>query len=81
MPEQATFAQFNGLLTHLDGVGLFDAGRLQRFDTSALALLIEARRRAQRSALPFRVINAPTRLRDLARLYGVEELLFSDGTI
>ncbi|WP_322981459.1 STAS domain-containing protein [Pseudomonas sp. C11] len=78
LPEQATSAQFNALLGQLDDTSLIDASALQRFDTATLALLLEACRRAKRSARSFEVINAPPRLLDLARLHGVEELLFSE---
>jgi phospholipid transport system transporter-binding protein len=51
---------------------------LQDFDSSTVALLLEARRRAQGGA--FVVRNAPPKLRELAKLYGVEELLSFDET-
>lgn len=52
-----------------------DASALQAFDTSAIALLLQARRLAQAGGRGFVVTGAPARLAELARLYGVEELL------
>ncbi len=46
-----------------------DAGGLQRFDSSCLALLMELRRRAGSGGL--RLLGAPERLRTLAQAYGV----------
>ena len=52
-----------------------DASALQDFDTSAIALLLQARRLAQAAGRGFEVSGAPPKLTELARLYGVEELL------
>lgn len=52
-----------------------DAGGLQRFDSSALAVLLECRRLAEKSGRTLQLHNAPSRLSQLARLYGVAELL------
>jgi len=52
-----------------------DAAALADFDTSAIALLLEAQRDARRRGLRFTVQNPPAKLRQLAALYGVEELL------
>jgi phospholipid transport system transporter-binding protein len=46
-----------------------DAGGLQRFDSSCLALLMELRRRAGAGGLE--LLRAPERLRTLAQAYGV----------
>ncbi len=46
-----------------------DAGGLQRFDSSCLALLMELRRRAGSGGLE--LLHAPERLRTLAQAYGV----------
>lgn len=78
MPKRATCAQFNELLIHLDDARVIDAAVLQRFDTTTLALLLEGQRRAVRSGRPLKVINAPARLLEMARLHGVKELLFSE---
>jgi phospholipid transport system transporter-binding protein len=44
-------------------------------DSSALAVLMEARRAAQARSLPFELQAPPPKLAQLARLYGVAELL------
>ena len=48
---------------------------LQRFDSSALAVLLELRRECARIGKQFAVQGLPTRLRDLATLYGIDGLL------
>lgn len=52
-----------------------DAAPLQKFDSSALAVLLECRREALLQRKSFAVKALPARLRDLAGLYGVAELL------
>ena len=52
-----------------------DASALVRFDTSALAVLLECKRIAQAGGKRFALVHAPARLVDLARLYGLAELL------
>ena len=52
-----------------------DASALQSFDTSAIALLLQARRLAQAAGRSVEITAAPAKLAELARLYGVEELL------
>jgi phospholipid transport system transporter-binding protein len=52
-----------------------DAGALQRFDSSALALLLQARRLAQAQGRTIDLRGLPPRLAELARLYGVAELI------
>ena len=52
-----------------------DASALQQFDSSALAVLLECRREALTLGKAFAVAHMPQRLRDLAALYGVGELL------
>lgn len=52
-----------------------DAGALSRFDSSALAVLLECRREALALGKSFSVGHMPARLRDLANLYGVAQLL------
>jgi phospholipid transport system transporter-binding protein len=53
-----------------------DAAQLRRFDTSALAVLLECRRIAQADGRAFAVRNVPRQLTALAALYGVGGLLF-----
>lgn len=52
-----------------------DAARLSRFDSAALALLLEVRRKVLKMGKSFTVKGAPQRLQDLADLYGIAELL------
>lgn len=52
-----------------------DASSLQKFDSSAIAVLLECRREAQIQGKSFSVRSLPERLRSLAALYGVAELL------
>ena len=52
-----------------------DAGALQQFDSSALAVLLDARREALASGKAFAVAHMPPRLRELASVYGVAGLL------
>ena len=52
-----------------------NAGALQQFDSSALALLLECRRQALAAGKLFTVQSAPQRLRELALLYGVVDLI------
>lgn len=52
-----------------------DASGLQQFDSSALAVLLECLRLAEKSGRSFQLSGAPPRLSQLARLYGVAELL------
>lgn len=52
-----------------------DAGALQQFDSSALAVLLDCRRAVVAMGLEFRVDHLPERLRQLAVLYGVSDLL------
>ncbi len=64
-----------------DGSGVLriDASALQAYDTSTIALLLQARRLAQAAGRGFEVTGAPAKLAQLARLYGVEELLSLAG--
>lgn len=53
-----------------------DASPLQQFDTSALAVLLECQRLAQAWGKSYTVRQAPAKLTALAKLYGVDALLF-----
>ena len=55
-----------------------DAGALARFDSAALAVLLEFRRAGLASGKSLSIRAMPQRLRDLAALYGIGELLPSD---
>ena len=52
-----------------------DAAALAKFDSSALAVLLDCRREALALGKTFSVSHLPARLRELATLYGVAELL------
>jgi phospholipid transport system transporter-binding protein len=52
-----------------------DAGALGRFDSAALAVLLEVRRECLSSGKSLAIHAMPQRLRDLAAVYGIEELL------
>ena len=52
-----------------------DAGALTRFDSSALAVLLECRRHALAAGKTFAVRALPPALAGMATLYGVAELL------
>jgi phospholipid transport system transporter-binding protein len=54
---------------------VIDASALQEFDSSALAVLLACRRQALAVGKSFSVQGLPQRLRQLAGLYGVAELL------
>ncbi|OIN91422.1 MAG: hypothetical protein AUJ20_10975 [Comamonadaceae bacterium CG1_02_60_18] len=52
-----------------------DALALQQFDSVALAVLLALRRQALAAGKSWSVNGLPTRLADLARLYGLADLL------
>ena len=52
-----------------------NAGGLQQFDSSALAVLLECERLAQAWGKRFALVDAPPKLAALAKLYGVDALL------
>ena len=80
LPASATLAEACSLLQALgDDTDVIDASVLTSFDTSALALILEARRRAQARGKSLVVHGAPPKLVELAQLYGVEELLSFDN--
>ena len=64
-----------GLRSQPEPAVVADAGALSRFDSSALAVLLECRRESLALGRTFSVSRLPARLRDLATLYGVAELL------
>lgn len=58
-----------------DAQAVADASALAHFDSSALAVLLECRREALALGKRFSVRGMPERLRSLASLYGVSDLL------
>ena len=83
LPAELTFAQANTCLTMLREAAraergaqvLVDATALTRFDSSALAVLLECRRDVLHDGKGFAVRGLAPRLRELADLYGVSALL------
>lgn len=83
LPAKLTFEQAAACV-HMLGLGLkaqpgsavvADASSLTQFDSSALAVLLECRREALALGKSFAVKGLPARLRSLASVYGVAELL------
>jgi phospholipid transport system transporter-binding protein len=87
LPQELTHAQASacarmlaqGVSAESSSVVLVDASALgqggARFDSSALAVLLECRREALAAGKTLSVRGLPARLRELAGLYGVAELL------
>jgi phospholipid transport system transporter-binding protein len=82
LPAKATLETVPGLLDTLkaalatgSGPVRIDAGALQAFDTSAIALLLHAQRLAAAAGRSVELIGAPDKLVQLAELYGVGGLL------
>ena len=57
------------------GVLRVDASALTVFDSSTIALLLQAQRLAQAAGRGFEVLGTPPKLLELASLYGVDGLL------
>jgi phospholipid transport system transporter-binding protein len=57
------------------GSTVVDFGGVTEVDSSAVALLLEWRRQAEQRNVGLRLANPPAALQNLARLYGVLELL------
>ncbi len=64
-----------GLRALTDKDLLVDAGALERFDSSALAVLLALRRESMAHGKTLRIRSLPARLHDLAAVYGIGELL------
>jgi phospholipid transport system transporter-binding protein len=83
LPAELTHAQAaaccrmlaQALRSDPEKVVVADAAALTRFDSSALAVLLQCRREALALGKAFAVARLPARLLELARLYGVAELL------
>ena len=83
LPAELTAAQAEPCLNMLlkaaraesGGEILVDAAPLIRFDSSALAVLLECRRECLHDGKTFAVRGMASHLRDLAGLYGVSDLL------
>jgi phospholipid transport system transporter-binding protein len=57
------------------GAALVDLGSVTDVDSSAVALVLEWRRQAEVRKIDLRMANPPPALQNLAKLYGVLELL------
>jgi phospholipid transport system transporter-binding protein len=57
------------------GAAIVDFGKVTEVDSSAVALVLEWRRQAEARNLTLRLANPPPALQNLAKLYGVLELL------
>lgn len=57
---------------------VIDGSQLERFDSSALAVLLECRRLADAWGKRFTLNALPPPLAELARLYGVDSLLHTE---
>ncbi len=79
LTHQSAGACLKRLVTELGSEGgagvVIDAKALNRFDSSALAVLLAVRRQCQATGKTFAVSDMPSRLRDLAGVYGVAELV------
>jgi phospholipid transport system transporter-binding protein len=83
LPQELTHAQANVCLAQLvEGLKkqsgpdvVLNASGLQRFDSAALAVLLEFKRQCMASSKRFSIQGMPKQLGDLATLYGIAELL------
>jgi phospholipid transport system transporter-binding protein len=83
LPNELTHSQataclallLQGLRSHSDAQVVVDATGLHRFDSAALAVLLEFRRECLALSKSFSIQGLPSRLRDLAALYGIADLL------
>jgi phospholipid transport system transporter-binding protein len=58
---------------------VIDASGLQTLDTAAVAVLLQCRRLAAEAGKSLKIAGAPSKLAELARLYGVDEVLDLTG--
>ena len=82
LPASATLNEAAALAATLpeavatgSGVLQVDASALSAFDSSTIALLLQAQRLAQAAGRGFEVTGTPPKLEQLASLYGVDGLL------
>ncbi len=68
-----------GLPSQTGPAVVVDAASLKRFDSSALAVLLEFRRASAARSKGFEIRHLSSQLVDLARLYGVAELLLPNA--
>lgn len=85
LPERITLREARGVLQALaaelaaqpgaPAAIELDASALVQFDSSALGVLVGLHRRAAQAGRSCRLVGMPLRLSELARLYGVSELV------
>ena len=83
LPQELTQSQasaclsllLQGLQAQSEPQVVLDASALTRFDSAALAVLLEFRREALALGKVFSIRGLPPRLADLAALYGIDALL------
>jgi phospholipid transport system transporter-binding protein len=85
LPETLTLAHAKAAVRSIEdalgqgnvekGALVIDAAGLRTFDTSAIAVLLEARRLAQAAGRGLEVCSAPPAMVELSGLYGVDALL------
>jgi phospholipid transport system transporter-binding protein len=83
LPQELTHAQANACLMQLvEGLKkqsspevVLNASGLKRFDSAALAVLLEFKRQCLASSKRLSIHGMPERLGNLATLYGIAELL------
>ncbi len=73
MNDAAAAVQAAVAAAKASGQWRFDASAVTRFDSAAIATLLELRRIA--NGQPFSVVGTPAAMKELAGLYGVAELL------
>ena len=84
VPERVMFDSAPEVLEELAralpaaGAAGIDLRECVEFDSSLIGVLLDLSRRAQASGARVRLVNPSDNLRKLAKLYGVEELLFVD---
>lgn len=64
-----------GLKSQTNTTVILDASALRRFDSAALAVLLEFKRQCLAASKPMSLVGLPKQLSDLATLYGISELL------
>jgi phospholipid transport system transporter-binding protein len=76
--DQAASCAFNlgaGIRAEKGDKVTIDAAALEKFDSSALAVLLECRRESNAVNKRFEVVGSPPQLQKLAKLYEIHELL------
>ncbi|OGA76378.1 MAG: hypothetical protein A3G27_13360 [Betaproteobacteria bacterium RIFCSPLOWO2_12_FULL_66_14] len=63
-----------------NGAKSADFSRVTEVDSSAVALALEWQRQAARHGIALRLENLPQAMQNLARLYGVLELMLGDNS-